>query len=195
MPFKSKVSLEKISQKRKFVILVLCDLLTFICAGIVSQFLITGTVRSVNILVFSFYVIAQFFALSFVKYYKIRISDGSVDLILRASVAIIAVFAGAFVIVGSVSGFVSPLARWSVVYTLFSLMGTMGSRYVYRMLGFYRIKSNSPKAIVYGAGNVGATMVRMSRKGAFGYTIIGFIDVFIWFLVVREALNTDIKLC
>ena len=31
-------------------------------------------------------------------------------------------------------------------------------------------------------------------KGKRGYaTIIGFIDVFIWFLVVREALNTDIK--
>ncbi len=31
-------------------------------------------------------------------------------------------------------------------------------------------------------------------KGKRNYaTIIGFIDVFIWFLVVREALNTDIK--
>lgn len=176
MPFLNKTSLEKTSSKQKFFILFFCDILTFVCMGVFTHFLITGNIRTIDLCIFVPYVCAQLIALVFVKYYRIRISDGSVDLILRACIALVAIFIVETVILGCVYGFIDYRVRWSVVYSLFALMGTMGIRYLYRMLGFYRFNSNYPKAIVYGAGNVGATMVRMSHKGAFHYCIVGYID-------------------
>jgi FlaA1/EpsC-like NDP-sugar epimerase len=110
------------------------------------------------------------------KYYRIRISDSSVDLIFKACLALFAVFIVATIVLGSLYGFTDINVRWSIVYTLCSLAGTLGTRYTYRMFGFYKFHSNFPKAIVYGAGDVGVTMVRMSHKGAFPYSIIGYID-------------------
>ncbi|MCR4939009.1 MAG: polysaccharide biosynthesis protein [Treponemataceae bacterium] len=176
MPFVVKIGLEKKTRKQKFFILFVCDILTFVCMGVFTQFLIAGNIRSIDIYIFAAYICAQLLALVLMKYYRIRISDGSVDLIFRACVAIVIVFVLATIILGCLYGFVDQRVRWSVVYSLFALMGTMGIRYMYRMLGFYRFRSNYPRTYVYGAGNVGATMVRMSHKGAFNYCIIGYID-------------------
>ncbi len=176
MFFFDKNKLEKTSKTQKFFILFLCDILTFGCMGIVSQFIIFGSIRTINIPVFLSYMGAQLLVLTLTKYYRIRISDSSVDLIFRACLALFAVFIVATIVLGSLFGFTDINVRWSIVYTLCSLAGTLGTRYAYRMFGFYKFHSNFPKAIVYGAGDVGVTMVRMSHKGAFPYSIIGYID-------------------
>ncbi len=176
MFFLDKNKLEKTSKTQKFFILFLCDILTFGCMGIVSQFIIFGSIRTINIPVFLSYMGAQLLVLTLTKYYRIRISDSSVDLIFRACLALFAVFIVATIVLGSLYGFTDINVRWSIVYTLCSLAGTLGTRYTYRMFGFYKFHSNFPKAIVYGAGDVGVTMVRMSHKGAFPYSIIGYID-------------------
>ncbi len=176
MPLINKTSLERISKKHKFFILFFCDILTFVCMGVFTHFLIFGSIRTINVPMFASYICAQLLALVFMKYYRIRISDSSVDLIFRAAIAHMFVFIVATVSLGCIYGFIDPVVRWSVVYSLFALMGTMGIRYFYRMLGFYQVNTSFPKAIIYGAGNVGATMVRMSHKGAFKYCIIGYID-------------------
>ena len=119
---------------------------------------------------------AQLLVLLLTKYYRIRISDSSVDLIFRACLALLAVFIITTIVLGSLNGFTDVTVRWSIVYTLCSLAGTLGTRYAYHMFGFYKFHSNFPKAIVYGAGDVGVTMVRMSHKGAFPYRIIGYLD-------------------
>ena len=176
MFFIDKNKLEKSSKAQKFFILFLCDILTFGCMGIVSQFIIFGSIRTINIPVFLSYMGAQLLVLLLTKYYRIRISDSSVDLIFRACLALLAVFIITTIVLGSLNGFTDVTVRWSIVYTLCSLAGTLGTRYAYRMFGFYKFHSNFPKAIVYGAGDVGVTMVRMSHKGAFPYRIIGYLD-------------------
>lgn len=176
MFFLDKNKLEKTSKTQKFFILFICDILTFGCMGIASQFIIFGSIRTINIPVFLSYMAAQLVVLILSKYYRIRISDSSVDLILKACLALFAVFIVATIVLGSLYGFTDINVRWSIVYTLCSLAGTLGTRYAYRMFGFYKFHSNFPKTIVYGAGDVGVTMVRMSHKGAFPYSIIGFID-------------------
>ena len=176
MFFLDKNKLEKTSKTQKFFILFICDILTFGCMGIASQFIIFGSIRTINIPVFLSYMASQLVVLLLSKYYRIRISDSSVDLILKACLALFAVFIVATIVLGSLYGFTDINVRWSIVYTLCSLVGTLGTRYAYRMFGFYKFHSNFPKTIVYGAGDVGVTMLRMSHKGAFKYSIIGFID-------------------
>ena len=171
-----KINLEKTSKKQKFIILFVCDILTFGCMGIVSQFIVFGSIRSMNLPVFISYMCAQLLILVLTKYYRIRISDSSVDLIFKACIALLAVFIVATIILGSLEGFTNAIVRWSFVYTLCSLGGTLGTRYTYRMFGFYKFHSKFPKTIVYGAGDVGVTMVRMSHKGVFPYCITGYID-------------------
>ena len=144
--------------------------------GIVSQFIVFGSIRSMNLPVFISYMCAQLLILLLTKYYRIRISDSSVDLIFKACIALLAVFIVATIILGSLEGFTDSIVRWSFVYSLCSLGGTLGTRYTYRMFGFYKFHSKFPKTIVYGAGDVGVTMVRMSHKGVFPYCIIGYID-------------------
>ena len=175
MPLLSK-NLEKISRTQKFIILFYCDILTFICMGVFTQFLIVGSIRTINVPMFAAYIGTQLLVLILMKYYRIRISDSSVDLILRATLSLVIVFVIATVVLGCIYGFIDYRVRWSVVYTLFALMGTMGTRYIYRMVGFFNFHSEYPRTIVYGAGNVGVTMARMAHKGAFKYHIIGFID-------------------
>lgn len=176
MFFLDKNVLEKTSRKQKFFILFLCDILTFVCMGVVSHFLVFGNVRTINLPIFITYISAQLLVLLLTKYYRIRISDSSVDLILKACVSLFGVFIVATIILGCLDGFYDPKVRWSIVYTVCSLGGTLGTRYTYRMFGFYRFHSHFPKTIIYGAGDVGVTMVRMSHKGVFKYCVIGFID-------------------
>ena len=144
--------------------------------GVASHFLVFGNIRTISLPIFLSYIGAQLLVLVLSKYYRIRISDSSVDLIFRACVSLFAVFIVATITLGSIYGFVHANVRWSVVYSICSLGGTLGTRYTYRMFGFYRFHSTFPKTIVYGAGDVGVTMLRMSHKGAFKYSIIGFID-------------------
>ena len=176
MFFLDKNVLEKTSRKQKFLILFLCDILTFICMGLFSQFLVFGNIRSLDIPIFVSYISAQLLVLLLTKYYRIRISDSSVDLIFKACVSLFAVFIVATIALGCMYGFYDAKVRWSAVYSLCSLGGTLGTRYTYRMFGFYKFHSHYPKTIIYGAGNVGVTMVRMSHKGAFKYSIVGYID-------------------
>ncbi len=176
MSFMNKLNLEKTSKKQKFIILFVCDLFTFACMGLFSHFLVFGNIRGIDLPVFITYVGLQLLILIFSKYYRIRISDSSVDLIFKACISLFSVFILATIVLGCMNSFSDPLIRWSVVYTLCSIAGTLGTRYAYRMFGFYKFHSHHPKTIVYGAGDVGVTMARMSHKGAFNYCIIGYID-------------------
>lgn len=170
-----KSKLEKISRREKFIVLLLCDFFTFLIAGLFANFIVFGSVRNINPYIFLPYVFAQLLILWLTKYYRLRISDGSVDLIFKAITSLFSVFVIAEITLGFIYGFVSVQSRWSIVYTIFALAGTMGIRYAYRMQGYSRY-SRFPKAVVYGAGDVGSTMARLSHKGSFPYSVIGFID-------------------
>ena len=168
--------LEKISRKEKFIVLLVSDFITFVIAGLLANFILFGTVRIINPYISVPYVSAQLLILWLSKYYRLRISDGSVDLIFKAITSLTGVFVVAEIILGFIYGFASVQCRWSIVYTVFALAGTMGIRYAYRMQGYSRYYSRFPKAVVYGAGDIGSSMARLSHKGSFPYSVIGFID-------------------
>lgn len=168
--------LEKISQTKKYCVLCACDIITFLIMGLFASFLVTGLLRDISFVFFVAYIFAQIVTLTIFKYYRLRISDGSVDLIYRAVIALFVDFLVFTLIFGIVYGFTSIQVRWSVVYSFFALGGTMGTRYIYRMLGYSYGRSSYPRTIIYGAGEVGATMARLSHNGAFKYSVIGFID-------------------
>lgn len=175
MPF-LRAQLEKITRGKKLFILLFCDAFVFIFAGLFSSFIVFGNIRNINFYVFVPYICAQIIVLILSKYYRLRISDGSLDLVFKSVTSLLFVFICAFLIIGFKLGFSSHYVRWSIIYTVFAFCGTMGIRYVYQVLGYSRYVLRFPKAVVYGAGDVGSTMARLSHKGGFPYSIVGFID-------------------
>ena len=175
MPF-LRAQLEKITRGEKLFILLFCDTFVFICAGLFSNFIVFGNIQDIDYSIFVPYLCAQIIILFFSKYYRLRISDGSLDLVFKSVTSLLFVFICASLIIGFKLGFSSHYLRWSIIYTVFAFCGTMGIRYVYQVLGYSRYVVRFPKAIVYGAGVAGSTMARLSHKGAFPYSIVGFID-------------------
>lgn len=118
-------------------------------------------------------------ALIIVGFYRIRISESSLDLLIRGMKA----FAPSFVL-GTIVAALNPAfnPRWAaylVVAYSFGFMLVLFTRISYRLALSYRGKqesSNLPKAVIYGAGEVGSTLVRQYEKGKLEYQIVGFID-------------------
>lgn len=163
----------------KVIILVVVDVITFICMGLLTQFLVTGNIHSINLIQLAMEIVVQIAVLFIMKYYLIRLSDSSVDLILRGSSGIMICLFVFTVAAGIRKGFTSTEARWNFIYSFGCLIATLATRYAYRLIGFYRVKtssSNKPKAIIYGAGEIGSAMLRLARRDKFSYDIIGFID-------------------
>lgn len=175
----SEFNLEGKSANQKKLILLLVDIITFGIAGILTRFLVTGVIHTERAYLFIIYVALQIGVLAVSKYYRIRLSDSSVDLILRAIGSLLLAGIAATTVIGYKAGFSHYLTRWSIVYTFASIIGSLGTRYAYRLLGFYHLRtstSSKPKAIIYGAGETGSAMIRHARKDKFEYDIIGFID-------------------
>ncbi|MBQ0166914.1 MAG: polysaccharide biosynthesis protein [Treponema sp.] len=163
----------------KVIILVVVDVITFLCMGLLSQFLVAGDIHSINLIQLAMEIVVQIAVLFIMKYYLIRLSDSSVDLILRGSSGIMICLFVFTVAAGIRKGFTSTEARWNFIYSFGCLIATLATRYAYRLIGFYRVKtssSNKPKAIIYGAGEIGSAMLRLARRDKFSYDIIGFID-------------------
>lgn len=171
--------LERTTILSKIVILVLVDVITFMVLGLFTQFLVAGQVNTINLMQLCIQIAIQIAVLAVMKYYMIRLSDSSVDLIMRGSCGIVICLALFTIASGIRSGFTSVQVRWNIIYSFACLVGTLASRYAYRLFGFYRIKSRNPdkpNAIIYGAGEIGSAMLRLARRDKFGYNITGFID-------------------
>lgn len=179
MSEKPQALLERTSVSSKIVILILVDVVTFMFMGLLTQFLVVGNINSINFVQLCLEIAIQIAVLAIMKYYLIRLSDSSVDLIMRGSCGILICFFLFTIAAGIRKGFSSIEVRWSFIYTFACLIGTLATRYAYRVFGFYRVKaktSDKPNAIIYGAGEIGSAMLRLSRRDKFAYNITGFID-------------------
>jgi FlaA1/EpsC-like NDP-sugar epimerase len=114
-----------------------------------------------------------------VHFYKIRISESSLDLLSRGLAGFVPVFAIGILLVGLFDSFLSSWIPFLLVLDWSAFLCMMGMRVVYRSYLNRKnmIHSNAlPKAIVYGAGELGATIVRQFQKGNIPYHIVGFVD-------------------
>lgn len=171
--------LERTTVLSKIVILILVDVITFMFMGLLAQFLVAGNVNSLNFVQLCVEIAIQIAVLGVMKYYLIRLSDSSVDLILRGTCGVLICFFLFTIAAGIRKGFSSVEVRWSFIYSFACLVGTLATRYAYRLFGFYRVKtkkSDKPNAVIYGAGEIGSAMLRLARRDKFSYNITGFID-------------------
>jgi FlaA1/EpsC-like NDP-sugar epimerase len=117
--------------------------------------------------------------LAVVRFYSICIGESSVDLLGRGLAGFLPLF---FIGVMSVAFFVSFSSLWIpflLVMDGSAFLCILGVREIYRSVlnRKHIVQANGfPRALVYGAGEIGNTIVRQFQKGNIPYHIVGFVD-------------------
>ena len=124
-------------------------------------------------------ILALILLLSVVRFYRIRISESSLDLFNRGLEGFVPVFIIGVVLVGMFLGFSSSYIPFFFVFDGAGFLFTMGIRVAFRNVLYYtrkRFNNGKPHAIIYGAGELGSTLVRQYQKGKFTYHVVGLVD-------------------
>ena len=164
---------------RRTFILLCFDALWVVASGFFAAWVVFRAIPPMFYSVVALNTIALLLSLVMVKFYRIRISESSLDLLNRG----LAGFFLPFVVGGLIfSRFVSFSSLWIPFLCVtdgFSFLLLMGLRYIYRNILSYHIRhtnNGNPRTIVYGAGELGNTLVRQYQKGRLPFHIVGFVD-------------------
>lgn len=164
-------------RKAKAFIQLVVDLVVF-C---ISYLLALAIVRPESFYIVPSIALAVFtLILSYVfHYYAVKIELGSVELVghLLKSVAITYI-AGAII---ALALGMSAYALFSFVYLTYFFVLSLGTRFVFRMVRRRHkvcavAKKGYPKAVIYGAGDIGTMLARQYYDGKLEYEIIGYVD-------------------
>jgi len=138
----------------------------------------------VDIIAFIIFI-SQVACLFLFKVYKVRLLDSSLELVIRGMSLAIGSTIG-FIIIFNNQLFELSTFRVFIAYTFLSYFFTMGYRVLYRFyinhrnVRFYNgnnsLNDLREKAIVFGAGEIGKTLVRQSISGKLPFKVLGFID-------------------
>lgn len=161
----------------KRCVLIVMDLLIMLLCGMVSSWLVTGTPDSINFVSLFLCTAITLLVLFCIGFYRIRLANSSLEVVGKAAIAMMVSSVVVLVVVGYLRGFMGTSFRWVIVFYTTSLVVILASRVIYRvMVSQNPYIVDRPSAIVYGAGELGSTMARMSNKGKFDFNVIGFID-------------------
>ncbi len=171
---------------RRLRIAILCtfDIIALTISFILSLIIVDGSLINFNY-EFLIVLLTQLIFLFSFKVYNVRLLDSSLDLAIRGSSLFIADILS-FALVFRLSMFDFDIIRIGLTYAVFSYASVMGYRVFYRYLMYIKdtrmnntsglLHDDRKTAIIYGAGEIGKTLLSQSEKGKLDYSIIGFID-------------------
>ena len=161
------------------MILVVIDAILLAGTHLIASWVVFRSIPALFDTIVYINIIGLLILLSAVKFYRIRISESSLDVLYRAITAFGPAFALAVVTLGSYLGFSNPWISFLLVADGFGFTLLMGARVSYRSILSYRNKhynTNLPHAVIYGAGELGSTLIRQYQKGKLLYHIVGLAD-------------------
>ncbi|MGD9927955.1 MAG: polysaccharide biosynthesis protein [Sphaerochaeta sp.] len=163
----------------RWVVLMAMDAFFLFAAGLLASWVVFQTLPFNFDSLLYFNILATILLLFAVRFYHIRISESSLDLLGRGLTAFIPVTILGILLIGFYLGFRSDWIPFIVSTDIFGFLLVMGFRVFYRsVLVFKNKQSNNqhPRAVIYGAGELGNTLVRQYQKGKLPYHIVGFVD-------------------
>ena len=164
---------------RRTVFLLCFDALGILAGGFFAAWVVFRTIPPSFYSVVALNIIALLLSLLGVKFYRIRISESSLDILNRGLVGFVLPFVIGILIFTRFDSFSSLWIPFLCVFDGFSFLFLMAFRYIYRYVHTYRIRqtnNGNPRTIVYGAGELGDTLVRQYNKGRLPFHIVGFVD-------------------
>ncbi|MCF0237855.1 MAG: polysaccharide biosynthesis protein [Sphaerochaetaceae bacterium] len=160
----------------KKVLWLIMDELMFLISGFLAWWIVgnPAQVPFAYLWVFSISTLVMF---CFSKLYRVYVSRSSIEIVSKVLYSMVLVGLSSFLVTIYFEGFNSSYTRWVITVYVFAFCFILGIRFLDRAVKLINDKvSTFPTAIVYGAGELGSTMARMSTKGVYEYNIIGFID-------------------
>jgi len=118
-------------------------------------------------------------SLSMTRFYYIRVSEGSLDLVNRAVAGFLLPALVSVLLPLFLQGIHSLWIPYFVVFWGSSFLTMLGIRFAYRSFRNYYTRqthNNNPRTVIYGAGELGNALVRQYQRGKLPYHIAAFID-------------------
>jgi FlaA1/EpsC-like NDP-sugar epimerase len=163
----------------KRLILMTVDGVLLVCANVIASWVVFRTRSALLNPIVHVNIVGIIFLLLLVQFYRIRISESSLDVIIRSLGSFLpALIIGSF-IVGWKHGARSPWIPFLVTADIFGFGAILSVRVSYRLYlsSMSRYQSDQyPRTVIYGAGDLGTTLVRQSKKGKLPFKIVGFVD-------------------
>ncbi|MDT4763357.1 nucleoside-diphosphate sugar epimerase/dehydratase [Sphaerochaeta sp. PS] len=164
---------------RRLVVLLCFDAVWVIASGFFAAWVVFRTIPPSFYSVVAINTISLLVVLKLVRFYAIRISESSLDLLNRGLPGFALPLVVGVLIFARFDSFASLWIPFLCVADGFAFLFLMGLRYLYRSaLNFHLRHTNNgnPRTIVYGAGELGNTLVRQYQKGRLPFHIVGFVD-------------------
>ena len=161
------------------LLLMAVDAVLLILCSMVSMWIVYAAYDATVVL---FTVIASLIlllSLSLTRFYLIRVSEGSLDLVNRAFAGFLLPSLVSILIPVFLEGYHSSWIPYFVVFWGSSFLCILGVRFAYRSFRTYYTKqthNNNPRTVIYGAGELGNALVRQFQRGKLPYHISAFID-------------------
>ncbi len=159
------------------------DVLLIYFGLILTQFTTRITLAQLCDSPFAFPVIAASYVLFLFifKVYFIRIVDSSLELVIRGFFALLFASVVNIIFLLIKTQDFSLVFRHQIPFTFSIALMLLGYRVAYRIAVSYHptpkiIASAHPKAVIYGAGEIGMQLVRQHYKNKLSLLIVGFID-------------------
>jgi FlaA1/EpsC-like NDP-sugar epimerase len=159
--------------------LMVIDAFLLVFCGLLASWIVLQSLPALVTRVVLVNGLSMILLLHVVRFYKIRISESSLDLLSRGLMGFVPVFAIGVLLVALLDSFTSLWLPFLIVMDWSAFLCMMGIRVVYRSYLNRKnmLHSNGfPKAVIYGAGELGATIVRQFQKGNIPFHIVGFVD-------------------
>jgi len=177
------IMVNKIKRTYRRIVFVLFDCIFLFLAwelsAYVNGFHIWGSSAELPFLMTAGLVAVQIGILALFKMYLIPIHSASIDLFLVSSYGFFIGDVITLIAVYTQSAYPNIL-HLLLPYWSFSMLFVLGYRIAYRALVYYDVNGKNgfdkPRAVIYGAGDVGEQILRLYRHGQLDYKIVGIID-------------------
>ena len=166
-----------LSRRYKVLVELAADILSFVISFFLSAVILGAPAAGLAVPALVTAVISIVLLYLF-HYYQVKLEKGSIELVARGLGAQ-AVCLAAAIIVYIAMGRTENIV-FTFVYQTYFFALSLGSRFAFRLYkqskNRVRARKDYPKAIIYGAGDIGTMLARQYFAGKLEYEICGYVD-------------------
>ena len=161
------------------LVLVLVDAFLLVGANLVASWVVFRTRSALLDPIVYINIGSILVLLIIVQFYRIRVSESSLDVIALSLASFVpALLIGSFILAWT-KELRTPWIPFLFAADVFGFLAVLSLRVIirsYLAYGNRHLNDDKPRTIVYGAGDLGMTLLRQSQRGKLPYRVIGFID-------------------
>ena len=168
----------KLTRRDKAVLEVLADIVSFFISFLVSSLLLLPPMGSVLAGGCVLMMVIAIILLFCFHYYNVKLELGGIEMVARGFGAL-----GCSFIIVTIAAFLlgrPGFIRFCFLYYSYFFLCSLGTRFFFRFFlqlrNRARVRNVYPRAVIYGAGDIGSMLARQYYAGKLEYELVGFAD-------------------